>query len=426
MNSEEIVNCAKYTEPPLICLHVKNFAGGGAEKVIVYLANYLSKAGYKVEITVSRAIGPYASLVDESVNVVELLPQTRAKTQQADLGGSRRVKSPKKSSSKAKRISGFATRWITRIFLARYLRIRRPAVLISAMNEPNTNAYFAKKISMSPVKIIATQHSNFTVQNPNKSMSDKFRKAWVSLSLRRANKVVCVSKGVSDDLSKALDLDDRKIKVIPNPIVSPSLDQKSIEPLGSTFYDKTDATYFIFVGRLKRVKRVDDVIQAFAKVSSQANVFLSIVGEGPLRGQLETLAHDLNVSKRVNFFGFQTNPYKHMAASDCLVLSSEHEGWGNVIIEALFLGKKVLSSDCDFGPREILEDSNWESLFPVGEVDKLAELMLEAATDDEKISKSWGRKKAQGFSWQEIGPIWDELLDSFGIRLKQGRQIDSL
>jgi glycosyltransferase involved in cell wall biosynthesis len=74
--------------------------------------------------------------------------------------------------------------------------------------------------------------------------------------------------------------------------------------------------------------------------------------------------------------GFVANPYAYLSRASLFVLSSIHEGFGNVIVEALACGCPVVSTDCPSGPDEILEGGAWGSLVPVGDISALAQAMV--------------------------------------------------
>lgn len=100
----------------------------------------------------------------------------------------------------------------------------------------------------------------------------------------------------------------------------------------------------LFVGNLIKRKRVHLVLEALAKMP--AHIVLDVVGDGPLRVELETMATE-RAPGRVNFHGARPMPEikNFMAAADCLVLPSDHDGWGAVVSEAMIAGTPVVCSD---------------------------------------------------------------------------------
>ena len=136
------------------------------------------------------------------------------------------------------------------------------------------------------------------------------------------------------------------------------------------------ATRIIAVGTLKPQKDFETLIRAFARLQrDRPTARLLILGEGPVRPDLERLAAEFEVSEDVFLPGFVRDPYPFYRAADLFVLSSRYEGFGNVIVEALENGLSVVSTDCESGPREILSGGQYGQLVDVGDVTGLADAM---------------------------------------------------
>ena len=115
-----------------------------------------------------------------------------------------------------------------------------------------------------------------------------------------------------------------------------------------------------------------------------------LLGEGHNHAMLRALAGELGIADHVIFAGFHADPSPFYATADLFVLSSNHEGFGNVIVEALHFGLPVVSTDCPSGPAEILCSGRWGRLVPVGDADALARAMdeaLGAAVDCEALKR---------------------------------------
>lgn len=132
----------------------------------------------------------------------------------------------------------------------------------------------------------------------------------------------------------------------------------------------TNKGYIIHVGSFDSMKGHRDLWQAYA--NTERKLPLVLVGKGRLEKEVKQLAHELKINNHVKFLGFQTNPYPLIANAVLLVLSSKFEGFGYVIVEAQALNRPVLSTDCPFGPRELLSSKN---LVDVGNIDGLAALI---------------------------------------------------
>lgn len=132
-------------------------------------------------------------------------------------------------------------------------------------------------------------------------------------------------------------------RCLPNPVV------ESLAPPR----DQPDrARRVVSVGRLAKVKRFDRLIEAFAMVHAEApDMTLLLLGDGPERAGLERLAADLGLGASVVFAGYAEDVPARLAGCDMFVCTSEREGFGNAIVEAMAAGVPVISVDCPFGPR---------------------------------------------------------------------------
>jgi glycosyltransferase involved in cell wall biosynthesis len=133
------------------------------------------------------------------------------------------------------------------------------------------------------------------------------------------------------------------------------------------------------VGTLKDQKNHKVLLDAFAKLPNRS-ARLIIVGEGPLRGELKRHASQLGIADRLIMPG-SVDPWPYYASANLFVLSSDYEGFGNVIVEAMYAGLPVVSTDCPSGPAEILGGGKYGRLVPVGDAGRLSEAIEQALTD---------------------------------------------
>ena len=103
-----------------------------------------------------------------------------------------------------------------------------------------------------------------------------------------------------------------------------------------------------------------------------------IVGEGECREALELQISEAGLAGAVDLTGYVANPFPILKAADVFVLSSDWEGFGNVLVEAMAVGTPVVATDCPYGPSEILEDGKWGRLVPCGNADALSSAIGEA------------------------------------------------
>jgi glycosyltransferase involved in cell wall biosynthesis len=133
-----------------------------------------------------------------------------------------------------------------------------------------------------------------------------------------------------------------------------------------------------------------------------------ILGEGPERRCLESLAATCGVERDVQLPGWIVNPYPYLMRSRLFVLSSRWEGLPTVLIEALFCGLSVVSTDCPSGPREILEGGKHGLLVPVGGTEALCAAMERALGGDapRPSRESWAPFEEASVVGQYLGALF--------------------
>lgn len=258
--------------------------------------------------------------------------------------------------------------------LVHYLRHNQPDALISALGQANIAALIARRLSTTRVPVLVTEHQSFEPERERGFRRNLFPRL-ARLLYPRAT-VVAVSQGVADSLAAYTGLDRQQIMVINNPVLTAELAQLSREPLP----DDAGRPYLLGMGRLTAQKNFPLLLDAFARFSRRRPEHrLLILGEGPDRAQLEAQARELGLAERVSFLGFRANPYPYLREAAAFVMSSDWEGLPTVLVEALALGVPLVSTDCESGPREILEGGRFGQLVPTGDAAALAEAMLIAA-----------------------------------------------
>ena len=166
---------------------------------------------------------------------------------------------------------------------------------------------------------------------------------------------------------------DKKYKINTNCILNP-FDFKKIKKLSSkkisNIYEKNNLK-LISVGRLTFQKDFLTLLKAI-KICKKKNIELIILGKGNQLNELRNFCANNNISSKVKFLGYKTNPYKYINQADIFILTSIFEGSPNVLIEALYLNKFIISTDCPTGPREILENGKYGTLIKIGNFSSLA------------------------------------------------------
>ncbi len=313
--------------------------GGGVERIRIVLAYEFARAGHEVEFLLMQARG-------------ELLEEARDSFPIVDLACPRARNLP--------------------ITLARYLREKKPDALLAAMWPLTVIAPVVAKLARYKGKVLISEHGIISAQYS--SWGKLHRTALLTSTgagYRLADARVGVSNGVIQDMADLAQMQPSVFTTINNPV--PPRPEPTIKTIENTeaLWGVAPGGRVVTVGTLKAVKNQDLLIRAFAKLN-RSDARLMIVGDGELRADLEVLCSKLGVADQVIFAGFQNDPTPFYATADLFVLSSNYEGFGNVIVEALACGTPVVSTDCPSGPAEILENGRWGGLSPVGDVDALA------------------------------------------------------
>lgn len=269
--------------------------------------------------------------------------------------------------------------------LSRYLKSQRPDAMLSAKTLGNLVAILARKRSRAATRVVVSERSHVS-----ESIA-RSRRPWKTTVLPRlmqelyplADEIVSISRHVGDDLARVIGLQRNRITTIYNALLRPSgLDA----PAADHPWFRDDMPVILGAGRLSKQKDFPTLIHAFALVRKRRPARLMIIGEGEDQALLEKLAASHGISDDVLLLGFQANPFAFMKAADLFVLSSTHEGFGNVLLEALASGCAIVSTDCPAGPSEILDDGRFGRLVPVGETDAMAEA-IEATLDRPPLSQ---------------------------------------
>jgi N-acetylgalactosamine-N,N'-diacetylbacillosaminyl-diphospho-undecaprenol 4-alpha-N-acetylgalactosaminyltransferase len=187
-----------------------------------------------------------------------------------------------------------------------------------------------------------------TMAHLSRGPRDLVSRATVRLLYPRASRVIAVSEGVSEGLRQSFNVSPDRLVTIANPVDIEAIARKAAEPPAITL----DEPYILGMGRLVKQKNFELLIRAYASSGDARK--LVILGQGPERDALQSLARECGVAERVLFAGFIANPYPLMRRADLYVLSSNSEGFPNALVEALALGVPAIATNCDSGPSEIL------------------------------------------------------------------------
>ncbi|MYD96056.1 MAG: glycosyltransferase [Gammaproteobacteria bacterium] len=311
---------------------------------MVDIARGLAERGLPVELLLIRAEGPFVEHVPSNVGVVDL--------------GARRA--------------------LTCLMpLIRYLRRRRPSVMLATLPEASIVAMLACTFGPTRVPVIVRRASNLSMEYGSGNAKMRLTLRIERLFLPTVRAVVVNSPGVAEDLKKHVPAISHLVSVISNPVVWADHQRLAALPVDGEWFNDPRTPVVLSVGRLAPPKDLVTLLHAFADIAKSRPARLVVLGEGPQRGDLTRLASRLGVRRIVDFAGFVLNPFAFMSKAHVVVLSSRYEGSPNVLIQAMACGTSVVSTDCPSGPREILEDGKWGALVPVGDVEAMAAAIVE-------------------------------------------------
>jgi glycosyltransferase involved in cell wall biosynthesis len=339
-----------------IAFFLPSMRGGGAERVMATLAREFANLGHDVDMILASAEGPYLSELGEGVRVISL----------------------------NKKCVSYSL-----IDLVKYLKKEKPDVLLSSLNNANIVSIVAKKIANTKTRVIIRQANTLSLNQLNISgkirVRDRVLPSLVRYIYPYADVVVAVSNGVKSDLIEYAGIDKNKIVVIYNPVIDSKIYERALEDIDHPWLQDRSSPVILSVGRLNRQKDYETLIRAVEIVAKHMSIRLIILGEGGERRSLEKMVADKQMSEYVSMPGFVDNPFPFIKQADVFVLSSIFEGLPNVLIQSLALGTPVISTDCPYGPREILEDGLSGRLVPVQNPSMLASSLLNYFAKSEDI-----------------------------------------
>lgn len=226
------------------------------------------------------------------------------------------------------------------------------------------------------IALISTTIPVFGVHHAFGDYRRKSKRLFVNLFKKRLS-LLAVSDAVRDEIRQKLPTFDKKnIQTLYNRINIDDVRSKQLSREEARSALKLPPQGWIIgnVGRLHPDKDQATLIKAFSKAMPKLsyNTYLAIMGSGRLESRLRTLAKDLKIEDKVIFLGQIKNGRSYFKAFDLFVLSSNHEPFGMVLLEAMSAGLPVISSDCG-GAKEVVKDSS--NLFPLGDDEALAHIL---------------------------------------------------
>ena len=322
-----------------VVIVIDSLAGGGAEKVMLTLAQQLIKEHC---VTILSLADNFEYAIPEQIKVESLFTDRASKVDRFW----------KINKSVAKLEAWFSNK-----------QQDIGAIDLVLSNLDRSNNLLAK----SAVKNVHfVMHNSVNAELARQKKLGPFSYRYLKKSKQNLNgkSLVCVSKGVEQEINQGDLITPSAITTIYNPFDLADIKRQSNEVNTAI----PQSPYLIHVGRLAKQKRHDILFAAFAKLDKKYKLVL--LCNKPVKAF--KLAKEYCIEEQLIVPGFEQNPYNWIKHAQALVLSSDFEGLPTVLIEALAVGTPVVSTNCTFGPSEILTGELANYLVPVGNSEELS------------------------------------------------------
>lgn len=257
----------------------------------------------------------------------------------------------------------------------KYIIEEKPDIVILSRLHTNILSTYVKLINKN-IKTLIIYHTNHKAENKyNRYLKNTIKYMINRYISKKCDKIIAVSKGVGEQIKKDFKIkDSSKINIVYNPIWD-SRNETKTSNVKHKFFDE-DKKIIINIGRFIEQKDHKTLLKSFSLVRNIYDAKLIILGDGEKKEEIERMIQKLDLKDHVSLLGFVNNPHAYLSKSDLFVLSSKWEGFGNVIVEALGQGVPVVSTNCPFGPSEILKDGKYGNLVPVGDEKSMANAII--------------------------------------------------
>jgi glycosyltransferase involved in cell wall biosynthesis len=237
----------------------------------------------------------------------------------------------------------------------------------------------------------------------------------------RADRIVALSGGVAREVESLSRRLRGRVSIIPNAGMDGSV--RALAQETPADLPAADGPVVVASGRLTEQKGYPYLLEAMRRVREEIPASLWLLGEGHLRAPLQAQAEELGIAGAVRFLGFRDNPHAVVRAADVFALSSLFEGFGNVIVEAMAVGTPVVSTDCPYGPGEIIRDGVDGLLVPPADPAALAAALLRVLRDPELAGRlrEAGLRRAEDFSAHAAAERYGALFEEVAAERRAGQ-----
>ena len=369
---------------PHVAIFVRDLGGGGgATRDATLLANALAARRLKISLLTLNSTGPVKLPISPDIRIVRV--------------GASKLRSAVPA-------------------LRTTLLAEAPDVMLSSEAAQNIISYLAVRSLPSgrrPKLILREVASPSVALRRDAYLQNRLAYRFIGPVYRRADRVITLTEGARDDLIRNFGVPFDRIFVMRSNAV---IDDETVERLAGWDGERgREPGLIVSVGRLSPEKDHLALVRAFALVPT-AGARLVLIGEGPLRPQIEALIAALGLKARVKLTGQVTDPFEWLMRASLSVTASWFEGLGNALIEALACGTPVISTDCPHGPREILAGGKFGTLVPVGDIAAMAaaiEQALQQPVDRKRLRERVSHYQSKSAA-AEFAQLLNQLLPGTG------------
>lgn len=373
---------------------IPTLSGGGSERVMVHLIRNIDRSKFNPCLVLFEKKGQYLEDLPSNIQIFEL----------------------KKGGYK------YGFQWLILFKLRKLIEKQKPDIILSFMWYTNLIALIARSLSKSKCRIAVSERYGLLISHEG-WLIELLRRQVIRFFYPKANLIIVNAKEMGIQLRKMLNISENKIAVIYNPVDLKKINQLCIKDAHHLWY-KEQIPIITAVGRLTLQKGFTYLLKAvrILLLSEGIQCRLVILGRGPEQERLEKLAVELGINTNVEFFGFQTNPYKYLARSTVFVLSSLYEGFPNVLLEAMALGIPSVATRCPTGPDEIITEGVDGILVPSADEKAIADAIKKLLLDDDlrkRLSEA-GKRRIQDFAVEKIVKQYEDAIESVCAESAEG------
>ena len=432
----------EYTKPRHIAFVIDSMLGGGAERICLNVIKMMLKKNHKVDLILLKYSGPRLIEIPRAVNlfVIDKRFPKKKYTEKCSIEfeeiqwikplhgvlskirGFLRAERALEISNRSHRIP-HRRHLFQAISMAFYIDTERPDIIFSILGASNLASLLGRKLSVQDVPVICSIH--------NAPEFDRFfaKNTMLSQLYPDADSIHTVSYGIADSLSNMIPSTKDKLVPIHNPIYLTEIKKLTEQPvehpwlnsIPANFSHGSESNVILAAGRFDSQKNFPMLLQAFARTKTKRDIRLIILGDGQERRYYQQIISELKIGNFVSMPGWVNNPYAFMSRARMVVLTSNTEGFPVVLIEAIACGTPIISTDCPYGPNELLENGRWGRLVPSGEPALLADAIGEEL--DIELDRKRLQRRASQFTPEILSGKYEHMINRTISNYEESKQM---